>query len=108
LEWTDGNGNIAYSNVVTIAASLVSGVLDVAPNPFRDQVTVRLSLNSTQRVAIRLLDSKGTLVQQGQYEGVKGSNSFTLDGLSSLPVSVYLVQIVLADQVFVRKVFNNR
>jgi hypothetical protein len=108
LEWTDGSGNLAYSNVVTISSSLVSAVMDVAPNPFRDQMTVRLSLNSTQRVSIRLLDSKGTLVQQGQYEGVKGVNTFTLDGLSSLPVSVYLVQIVLVDQVFVRKAFNNR
>ncbi|HEY4111648.1 hypothetical protein [Puia sp.] len=108
LEWTDGNGVVAYSNVVTIATSLVSGIMDVAPNPFRDQVTVRLNLNSTQRVAIRMLDSKGMLVQQGQYEGVKGVNTFTLDGLSSLPVSVYLVQIVLVDQVFVKKVFNNR
>jgi len=108
LEWTDGSGNIAYSNVVTITSSLVSAVLDVAPNPFRDQLTVRLSLNSTQRVSIRLLDSKGTLIQQGQYEGVKGVNSFTLERLSALPASVYLVQIVLVDQVFVRKAFNNR
>ncbi|HLZ88717.1 MAG TPA: T9SS type A sorting domain-containing protein, partial [Puia sp.] len=108
LQWTDGNGDIAYSSVVKIASSLVSGVLDVNPNPFRDQLTVRLSLNSTQRVAIRLLDSKGMLVQQGQYEGVKGVNTFTVEGLSSLPASVYLVQIVLVDQIFVRKVFNTR
>jgi len=108
LEWTDGNGSIAYSNVVTIAASLVSGILEVTPTPFRDQLTIRINLNSTQRVAIRLLDSKGMLVQQGQYEGVKGVNSFTLDGLSSLPVSVYLVQVVLVDQVFVRKAFNEK
>jgi hypothetical protein len=108
LEWTDGSGNIAYSTVVTIASSLVSAVMDLAPNPFRDQLTVRLSLNSTQRVSIRLLDSKGMLVRQGQYEGVKGVNAFTLDKLSSLPASVYLVQIVLVDQVFVRKAFNNR
>jgi len=108
LEWTDGNGNVAYSNVVTIAASLISGVLDVSPNPFREQVTVRLSLTSNQRVAIRLLDSKGMLLQQGQYQGVKGVNTFTVEGLAGLPVSVYLVQIVLVDQVFVKKVFNNR
>jgi hypothetical protein len=108
LEWTDVNGNIAFSNVVTIAASLMSGVMDVTPTPFRDQLTVRLSLNSTQRVAIRLLDSKGVLIQQAQYQGAKGVNSFALEGLSSLPVSVYLVQIILVDQVFVRKVFNNR
>ena len=31
-----------------------------------------------------------------------------LDGLANLPPSVYLVQIILADQVFVKKVFSNR
>jgi hypothetical protein len=106
LKWTDGNGNIAYSAVVTITTSLVSGVLDLAPNPFRDQMTIRLSLTSTQQVVIRLLDSKGVLVRQGQYPGVKGINTFTLDGLASLPPSVYLVQIMLVDQVFVRKAYK--
>jgi hypothetical protein len=106
LEWTDGNGNIAYSNVVTIAASASSAVLDVSPNPFSSQVTVRLNLARAERVAIRLLDSKGMLLKQAQYQGVKGTNSLLVNDLSSLPPSVYFVQIVLADRVFVKKVFN--
>jgi hypothetical protein len=106
LEWTDGNGNSAYSNVVTIAASASSAVLDVSPNPFSSQVTVRLNLARAERIAIRLLDSKGMLLKQTQYQGVKGINSLLVNDLSSLPPSVYFVQIVLADQVFVRKVFN--
>ncbi|HEV9035640.1 MAG TPA: T9SS type A sorting domain-containing protein [Puia sp.] len=108
LEWTDGRGDVVYSNVVTLVNSLASGLQDVSPNPFRDQVTVRLSLGRTQPVTIRLLDSKGQLLRDRQYAGMKGANSFVLDGLSALPSSVYLVQIVLTDQVFVRKVFNNR
>jgi hypothetical protein len=108
LEWTDGKGDVAYSNIVTLVNSLASGLLDVSPNPFRDQVTVRLDLGRTQPVTIRLLDSKGQLLRNGQYQGVKGINSFSIEGLTTLPSSVYLVQIVLTDQVFVRKVFNNR
>jgi hypothetical protein len=108
LEWTDGRGDVAYSNIVTLVNSLASGLLDVSPNPFRDQVTVRLDLGRTQPVTIRLLDSKGQLLRNGQYQGVKGINSFAIEGLTTMPPSVYLVQIVLTDQVFVRKVFNNR
>ena len=106
LEWTDGNSNIAFSNVVTIAASASSAVLDVSPNPFNSQVTVRLNLARAERIAIRLLDSKGMLLKQAQYQGVKGTNSLLVNDLSSLPPSVYFVQIVLADKVFVKKVFN--
>jgi hypothetical protein len=58
-------------------------------------------------VAIRLLDSRGSVLRQGQYQGVAGMNTFTVDG-SGLPPSVYFVQIVLADKVTVKKVFCAR
>ena len=108
LEWTDGSGGIAYSNIVTLAASSASTVLDLTPNPFRDEVTVRLNLSTAVPVAIRVLDSRGTLLRQIRYQGAKGANSIEVDGLSALPISIYFVQVVLPDQVFVKKAFNNR
>jgi hypothetical protein len=108
LEWTDGNGNIAYSNIVTLAASSMSTVVDITPNPFRDQLTVRLSLSQAEPVTIRVLDSRGMLLKQGQYQGAKGPNAIEVNGLSALPASVYFIQVVLPDQVFVKKAFNNR
>jgi hypothetical protein len=108
LEWTDGNGNIAYSNIVTLAASSMSTVVGITPNPFRDQLTVRLSLSQAEPVTIRVLDSRGMLLKQGQYQGVKGPNAIEVNDLSTLPSSVYFIQVVLPDQVFVKKAFNNR
>ena len=107
LEWTDGKGDVAYSDVVTLTNSQISGLLDVSPNPFHGQVTARISLSHAQGVAIRLLDSKGSVLRQARYEGVSGTNTFTIDG-SALPPSVYFVQIVLADKVYVRKLFSTR
>lgn len=107
LEWTDGKGDVAYSDVVTIINSLISGLLDVSPNPFHDQVTARVSLSHAEGVFIRLIDSKGTVLRQARYQGVAGLNTFAIDG-SALPPSVYFVQIVLSDKVFVRKVFSIR
>ena len=106
LQWTNGTGGIAYSNIVTIASTSGSGVLDVSPNPFKDHVNVRLNLSKAEPVSIRLLDSKGMLLNQTLYEGTKGINTFPVQGLASLPASVYFIQIKLDDQVFVRKVFN--
>jgi hypothetical protein len=104
LEWTDGQGDVAYSNVVTLTNNRISGVLDVSPNPFHDQVTVRASLSHEQKVVIRLIDSRGSLLRQVQYQGNPGLNSFTVDG-SGLPPAVYFVQIILADGVTVKKLF---
>lgn len=107
LEWTDGKGDVAYSDVVTLTNSRISGLLDVSPNPFHGQVTARISLSHAEGVSIRLIDSRGTVLRQAQYQGVSGANTFTIDG-SALPPSVYFVQIVLADRVFVRKLFSTR
>jgi len=108
LLWTDGSGNIAFSNVVALAATTNSTVVAVTPNPFRDQVTVRMNLSQTEPVSIRVLDSKGAVLRQVQVQGVKGTNAFDVDGLSGLPVSVYFIQVLLPDRVFVKKAFNNR
>ena len=108
LLWTDGSGNIAFSNVVTLAATTNSTVVAVTPNPFRDQVTVRMNLSQTEPVSIRVLDSKGSVLRQVQVQGVRGTNAFDINGLSGLPVSVYFIQVILPDRVFVKKAFNNR
>ncbi len=106
LEWTDNNGNIAFSNVIMLGAYAISAVTGVAPNPFHSSVTVHLSLPRAESVSIRLVDSKGLVLRLVQYQASKGDNSLVVDGLGSLPVSIYFLQIVLADQVYVKKIFN--
>ena len=108
LEWKDGNGNVALSNIITLAPTTNSTVLALTPNPFRDDVTVRMNLSRTEPVSIRILDSKGAVLRLEQAQGVKGENAFDVTGLSGLPLSVYFIQVVLPDRVFVRKAFNNR
>jgi hypothetical protein len=108
LLWTDGSGNLAFSNVVTLAPSTNSSVIAVSPNPFQDQITVRMNLSQTEPVSIRVLDSKGAVLKQVQAQGVRGPNAIDVNGLSDLPVSVYFIQVVLPDRVFVKKAFNNR
>ena len=108
LQVMDLSGGATYSNIISINTPNVSSVVEVAPNPFHDVLTVRLNLATPGTVSIRLLDSKGAFVQAADFAGVRGQNLLTLKNLSTLPVSVYFVQIVLADQTFVRKAFNRR
>ena len=107
LELTDLSGGSSYSNIVTISSSNgSSSIVEVAPNPFQDGINIKLNLTQAGKIAVRLLDGKGMLLRQAEYGGAKGANAFQLDGLGSLPISVYFIQILLPDQVFVRKVFN--
>ena len=67
-----------------------------------------MNLSQTEPVSIRVLDSKGAVLKQVQAQGVRGPNAIDVNGLSDLPVSVYFIQVVLPDRVFVKKAFNNR
>jgi hypothetical protein len=106
LQLMDYTGTAAYSVVMPINTVAVSSVVEVAPNPFRDVLTVKMDLATAEKVSIRLLDSKGALIQRAEFAGVRGQNVLTLTAIPALPVSVYFVQIVLPDQTFLRKAFN--
>jgi hypothetical protein len=106
LQISDASGAVSYSNIVMIAVVPGRSFVEVAPNPFRDAISVKVDLAEGGKISLRLLDSKGMVLKQLQVEGGKGSNTIQVQGLGSLPVSVYFVQIVLPDQVYVKKIFN--
>jgi hypothetical protein len=108
LLWTDGSGNVAFSDIVTLAPTTNSSVVAITPNPFRDQFTVRMNLSQTEPVTVRVLDSKGAALRAVQFQGVRGTNAFDVNDLSGLPVGIYFIQVILPDRVFVKKAFNNR
>ncbi len=106
LQLGDLSGATSYTNIVEINAVPGRSFVQVAPNPFRDAINVNVELADAGKISLRLLDSKGMLLKQMQIEGGKGANTVQVKGLSNLPVSVYFVQIVLPDQVYVKKIFN--
>lgn len=106
LKVVDQSGKQSYSNILTLSSMPGRSLADVSPNPFRDVLNVRLSLVNAGRLSIRLVDSKGMVLREGQYTGSKGDNLFHINNLGVLPVSVYFVQIVLPDRTIVQKVSN--
>lgn len=106
LKLVDKSGKVFYSNIVVLGSMPGRSAADVTPNPFRDVLNVRLSLVNAGKLSIRLLDSKGMVVREGEYTGTKGDNLFQISNLGVLPVSVYFVQIALSDRIIVQKVSN--
>ncbi len=106
LKLTDNSGAVSYSNILAIATGSGSSAVEVSPNPFRGSINVRMNLETGGKILLRLLDNKGMLLRQTEYTASIGTNIFPINGLSSLPVSVYFMQIVLPDRVYVKKIFN--
>ncbi|HZE85128.1 MAG TPA: T9SS type A sorting domain-containing protein, partial [Puia sp.] len=108
LKLMDLGGGVYYSNIISVSVLAGRSIVEVLPNPFRDAINVRVNLAQAGKISLRMLDNKGMTVKQMDYEAGKGTNLLEIGDLSSLPISVYFIQIVLPDQVFVKKVFNNK
>jgi len=98
------NNTIVNKNVITASDQEEKVLkLTVMPNPFSSYVTLRFNLTQTQKVSIRIFDSKGSLVKHF-YEGERqpGPQSFSIDG-SDLSNGIYFCELIVNDKRILRK-----
>lgn len=105
LQLADPGGARMYSNTVPVAYTFTP-VVEVAPNPFTDQVSIKIKLTKPGNVFVRLMDAKGVVVQQYKYFGTRGDNRFEVKGLSILPRSSYYLQMAWEDRTMIQKISN--
>lgn len=77
--------------------------LRVMPNPFSNNVTIRFTLPKTEKVLIRLYDSKGSLIRQ-VFNGERsaGMQNFTIDG-TNMANGIYFCEIIIDGKRISRK-----
>lgn len=87
---SNGNERL-FSPAFESPCSLTAGV-SVIPNPVYSSAIVRLGSNTTARVKLLLLDSKGVVVQSRDAGLQRGMNDLTVD-MSDLPSGYYTLAI---------------
>jgi len=98
------NNPVVNKNVITANEQEEKVLkLTVMPNPFSSYVTLRFNLTQTQKVSIRVFDSKGSLIKH-IYEGERqpGPQSFSIDG-SDLSNGIYFCELIVNDKRILRK-----
>ena len=100
----EANNPVVNKNVITANEQEEEVLkLTVMPNPFSSYVTLRFNLTQTQKVSIRVFDSKGSLIKH-VYEGERqsGPQSFSIDG-SDLSNGIYFCELIVNDKRILRK-----
>lgn len=90
----DLNGKETPSNVLIVTREKSSSqLLTVYPNPFENDLNIKLSVEESSQIKIELFDSEGRPITQRDFEVVKGSNILNLSDLDGLSKGVYLVKV---------------
>lgn len=106
--WMNNNmpGSLANCDLGTATLQQELFGVTVFPNPFNDQLTVRVDLAEAKPVHIELRDLAGRNLLQLNHKATAGQQDIVLP-VAEMAAGVYLLQLRAGDQVITRKIIRN-
>jgi hypothetical protein len=108
LKMIDIDGKFSYSKIIAVtgdqSASLV--IEKISPNPFVELINIDLVLQESQQLNIQLVNIEGRVVITRNYNGKKGNNKITCNGLTGLAPGIYCIKIITADMIVQQKLLK--
>ena len=115
------NGTIDNASEVTLAEAIANGFQSVVstediisssdikafPNPFGDELNIGLSLEETADVTAELYNINGALLRTQAYGQMNGENTVSM-ATYDLPNGIYQLNVMVGNQVIVKKVVLTR
>ena len=103
----DLDGQYRYSNIIQIRKDAIvqSRIISLAPNPFRNKLTMQYESSRKEKVAAAVYNSQGQLIKQLSFIVTEGLNQLYFDG-SGLASGVYLLQLKTNEQVISQKIIK--
>jgi hypothetical protein len=106
LKMIDGDGHYGYSKVVAINLDQTDTKMSVYPNPATDYAVVKIYSEKPNTAIMRLLDESGRLIKSGSYTLSHGNNSLMVDQLGMLPKGLYIVQVLVSNNLYNQKLIK--
>jgi hypothetical protein len=96
IKQVDVDNKVSYSKVLPVKFQAKGAVvMQVSPNPFVENLTVRFNSSEKGMAEIRLINATGQTMLSKQSIISKGYNNIQLDGLSNLNNGMYVARLVM-------------
>jgi Secretion system C-terminal sorting domain len=106
LKLVDADGHYGYSKVVAINLDQNDTKMSVYPNPATDYAVLKIFTEKPGTAIMRLLDESGKQIKSGSYALSHGSNNVMIDQLAMLPKGMYVVQILVNNNLYNQKLIK--
>lgn len=97
LKQIDFDGAFEYSKIISVEKKAVAKAeltIEAAyPNPFQDQISVKVDGSSNETVYLQLVDLNGKVVASEQAQVLSGTNQLQLQGLAKMQNGIYILKI---------------
>lgn len=97
IKQVNTNGNAVYSKLllVRVFGTKILKLISITPNPVLNNIKVNVELNDDAMVNMKVVKKEGNEILHKTVKGVKGPNSFELEGTSTLPKGNYFLEVIV-------------
>jgi hypothetical protein len=106
LRIVDQSGKFVYSKVVPVKLDQPANSFSVYPNPVDNYTVLNLLSDRQSTGTLRVLDNSGRQILMRSITVNNGSNSIVLDQLGNLPRGIYMVQVLLENNLYNQKLLK--
>jgi carboxypeptidase T len=93
IKETDVNGKSSYSNIINIVYSPAVHFVQLYPNPVKDNLTVRIKLNTAEKVSIQINDLSGRIIRTIDVNASSSIREFQID-TKDLSSNLYILKVI--------------
>src|SRR4029079_6753753 len=86
------DGKFSNSRIVALALDKNKNVVMFYPNPVINEANIALTISRQDKLQVRIIDNKGRVMKQQQWNVTAGSTSLSVD-VNSLPAGMYYMEI---------------
>ena len=106
LRIVDKSGKFSYSKVVPVHLGQPENVLSVYPNPLDSYTTLSVFASKPGTGMLRVVDNSGRQILTKSFTVYDGNNSILIDQLGNLTRGVYVVQVLMNNQLYNQKIIK--
>lgn len=93
LKQMDRDGKFTYSAIILLQATARSAVVSMYPNPVSDKINITIQTSRSEKIQWQLLNNKGQLVKQGNWQLTQGSNALPAINISHVASGIYYLKL---------------
>jgi hypothetical protein len=104
LRIVDKDGKYNYSKIIPVKLDQPVNSISVYPNPVDNYAIVNLYSDKPGNGMLRLIDEAGRQILMKSFTVIGGNNNLTVDQLGNLPKGVYVIQVMLNNNLYNQKI----
>jgi hypothetical protein len=106
LRIVDNDGKYTYSQVVQVNLAQPQNTFSIYPNPVDNYAVMNVYAEKPGTGMMRIIDNAGKPLSAKSFTVTNGNNNIVIDQIGFLPRGIYIIQVMVNDNMYSQKILK--